>query len=63
MSLPLSIIINNYFKKGKFPTLLKIAKICPIKKKTSMHCNHYKSILILPVMSKVMVILVRPLIR
>ena len=52
---PLTCIINQSLKTGRFPSKLKVAKITPIFKKDDEHdFNYYRPILsLLPSMSKV----------
>ena len=50
---PLKIIINNSFREGKFPDLLKIASVCPIYKKGDRNkCENYRPISLLSNLSK-----------
>jgi Reverse transcriptase (RNA-dependent DNA polymerase)/Endonuclease-reverse transcriptase len=51
---PLANIVNSSFKSGKFPELLKIAKICPIYKEGSRkEFQNYRPISVLPSFSKI----------
>ena len=51
---PLTLIINQIFNTGVFPSQLKIAKVIPISKKDDNKMFHnYKPISLLPVLSKV----------
>ena len=50
----LAVLINNYLKKGIFPDNLKLADITPIfKKEDSLNKENYRSVSILPRLSKV----------
>ena len=51
---PLTCIINQSLKTGRFPSKLKVAKIIPIFKKENEHdFNNYRPISLLPSISKV----------
>ena len=51
---PLTCIINQSLKTGRFPSKLKVAKIIPIFKKDDEHdFNNYRPISLLPSISKV----------
>ena len=51
---PLTYVINNSFETGKFPNLLKIAKIIPIfKSGDKTLVSNYRPISVLPVFAKV----------
>ena len=51
---PLTLIINQIFNTGVFPSQLKIAKVIPIfKKDDNKIFNNYRPISLLPVLSKV----------
>ena len=51
---PLTYVINKPFETGKFPNLLKIAKIIPIfKSGNKTMVSNYRPISVLPVFSKV----------
>ena len=51
---PLTVIINQSFKQGIFPDLLKIAKVTPLYKKNEDYkFSNYRPISILPSLSKV----------
>ena len=51
---PLTCIINQSLKTGRFPSKLKVAKIIPIFKKGDEHdFNNYRPISLLPSISKV----------
>ena len=54
ISVPLSILINNSFSTGKFPDLLKVAKLCPIyKAKEKCLMSNYRPVSLLPNFSKI----------
>ena len=54
VSEPLSIIVNLSFSLGKFPDLLKQAKVIPIfKKGDKTNCNNYRPISLLSNIGKV----------
>jgi hypothetical protein len=54
LAIPLCLLINQSFKEGSFPELLKVAIIKPIhKKNTKTDPNNYRPIALLPTASKV----------
>nr|XP_012563213.1 uncharacterized protein LOC105847908 [Hydra vulgaris] len=51
---PISIILNNSFRKGTFPDALKLAQIIPIHiKESTIDCTNYRPISLLTNVSKV----------
>lgn len=57
---PLSYIINLCFFQGIFPYKLKIARVVPIyKKEDRNHCENYRPISVLPVISKIFEVLIK----
>ena len=51
---PLKLALNQSFAEGKFPDLLKIAKVCPVFKKGERHfCENYRPISLLSNLSKI----------
>ena len=55
ISLPLTYIFNLSFTQGKFPNILKLAKVIPIHKANSkLITSNYRPISVLPVFSKIL---------
>ena len=56
---PLSIILNNSFRKGTFPDVFKLAQVIPVHKKGStvatvtVDCTNYRPISLLSNVSKI----------
>ena len=52
--LPLKLAINQSFSEGKFPDLLKIAKVCPVFKKGQINLReNYRPITLIAYLSKI----------